>query len=100
MKHIAKEDNFAKCLNLIKTLLINTTELNPLVILKIFMKIITLDFKFNDQNNRKTLEGTIFFAFKHNYKLSNEKKLLFFKPLSEKLTSLVRNLSLVLLFFF
>lgn len=67
LKHISKEENFAKCLNLIKILLINSNEFNPLVILKIFFKIMYLDFKFNDQDNRKTIQGKYFSIFKKKY---------------------------------
>ena len=58
LKHISKEESFEKCLNLLKTLLINySSELKPLVIFKIFNRIINLDFKFKTPSNVKTIKG-------------------------------------------
>ncbi len=50
LKHIEKPGSLQKCLNLLKTLLINFECINPLVVIKIFYKLSFLPFRFYNEN--------------------------------------------------
>jgi len=57
LKHIEKVNSYGKCLNLLKSLFINIEKIKPLVIVKIFYKILNLPFKFSEVANRNMIKG-------------------------------------------
>ena len=63
LKHIEKPTAFGKCLNLLKSLFLNLENIQPLVIIKIFYKILKLPFKFEDAANRNLIKGKIFLNY-------------------------------------
>jgi len=57
LKHIEKPAAFGKCLNLLKSLFLNLENIQPLVIIKIFHKILKLPFKFDEAANKSMIKG-------------------------------------------
>jgi hypothetical protein len=74
LKHIEKPGALNKCLNLLKSLLMNIDKVNPLILIKIFYKISILPFKFNEEETTKNITQLYEYVNKELIRLGEQEK--------------------------